>query len=390
MKNLYIMFNDLEEVHLGKDVFLTPYYISKEFKLKLKLIFLETETNKKLDEIYRNAELIRKKFRGNKKSNFFIREYEFFKYIFLNSKKIDNLMLFHLSLKSIFMTIIYKTLYPKGKVYIKSDLNIEGLDKFQNFKINKLKKILRGILIKIFFKKIDLITVETEEVYNKLSEIGFYGEDISKKLDYIPNGFDDELLKSLDIKIKEYKDKENIMITVGRLGSYQKNNEMLLNAIDKVDMKDWKILLIGPFDNKFEQKYNEFIKNNKDKKEKVLLVGNISNKKELFEYYNRAKVFLLTSRWEGFALVYPEALKFGDYILTTDVGGAKDITENSKVGKVIPIEDFKILKEEIEKIIKDKINLEQKYNESLKLSEENFLWSNIIKNSKKMKKIFGE
>lgn len=69
----------------------------------------------------------------------------------------------------------------------------------------------------------------------------------------------------------------------------------------------------------------------------VILVGNIENKNLLYDYYNRAKVFLLTSRLEGFAIVYPEALKFGNYIITTDVGGAKDITNNGQIGIVTEI-----------------------------------------------------
>lgn len=390
MKNLTLIFNDVEDAHLGKDVFLTPYYIAREYNLKLNVVFPSTETNRNLTSNYRGAKFIRKKFLYTTKKISILRELNFYIYIFFNNKKIDNLMLFHLSLKSMLQTILYKYLNPKGKCYVKLDININGLNNCQNYKINNLKRRIFMKIVNLFFKKVDLISCETLEIYQKIISKGLYGINIKDKLDYIPNGFDDELLKNLDIKIKAYKEKENIMITVGRLGSYEKNNEMLLNAIDKVDIKDWKILLIGPFDDKFEQKYNEFIRNNKDKKTKVLLVGNISDKKKLFEYYNKAKVFILTSRSEGFALVYPEALKFGDYILTTDVGGAKDITENSKVGKIIPVEEPKILKEEIEKIIKNKINLQKKYEESLKLSEKNFLWSNIIKKSKKMKELFDK
>ena len=35
------------------------------------------------------------------------------------------------------------------------------------------------------------------------------------------------------------------MITVGRLGTYQKNTEMLLNALDLMELRDWKVYLIG-------------------------------------------------------------------------------------------------------------------------------------------------
>lgn len=73
----------------------------------------------------------------------------------------------------------------------------------------------------------------------------------------------------------------------------------------------------------------------------MILVGNISNRELLYDYYNRAKVFILTSRWEGFAIVYPEALRFGNYIITTDVGGARDIAENTKLGSIIEVGNSK-------------------------------------------------
>ena len=61
----------------------------------------------------------------------------------------------------------------------------------------------------------------------------------------MPNGFDEETLKTLSIVEKDFGHKENIMITVGRLGTYQKNTEMLLNALDLMELRDWKVYLIG-------------------------------------------------------------------------------------------------------------------------------------------------
>ena len=93
-------------------------------------------------------------------------------------------------------------------------------------------------------------------------------------------------------------------------------------------------------------------------------------------------MFLLTSRWEGFALVYPEALKFGNYIITTDVGGAKDITDNGQIGVIVKIEDERQYKKEILKVINGEINFKEKYLKSLEWSNRNFLWSNIVRHEK--------
>ena len=74
------------------------------------------------------------------------------------------------------------------------------------------------------------------------------GIDISSKLFYMPNGFDEDMIKHLDINVKEYSDKENVMITVGRLGTNQKNTELFLKAVENIDLKDWVIYLIGDID----------------------------------------------------------------------------------------------------------------------------------------------
>ncbi len=243
---------------------------------------------------------------------------------------------------------------------------------------NYCKKIFLQLLI----KKIDLISCETKECFDEIRENGLCNFDISDKLAYIPNGFDEDYLIENNIKVKKFEEKENIMITVGRIGAEQKNNEMLLKVIDKMELKDWKIYIIGSYTKEFKEYCDDFIKNDPDKKDKVILVGNIEDKNLLYDYYNRAKVFLLTSRWEGFAIVYPEALRLGNYIITTDVGGAKDITNNGEIGVVTEIENEEQYKKEILKVINKEINLKDKYNQSLKWSEEKFLWNNIVKHEK--------
>lgn len=201
---------------------------------------------------------------------------------------------------------------------------------------------------------------------------------------YISNGFDNE---DYSEKIA-FEEKENIMITVGRLGTYQKNTEMLLQSLEKLDLKNWKILLIGPYDKNFKNKYMEFLKRNNDKKDKIILVGNINNREKLYEIYKKSKVLILTSRREGFPLVYPEALRFGNYIITTKVSGAEDITNYNKIGKIIEIEDSNALNNELVKVIGGQIDLKKKYELSIEWSKKNFIWERILKNSEIRKRLF--
>src|SRR5690606_17243301 len=66
--------------------------------------------------------------------------------------------------------------------------------------------------------------------------------DLAEKFIHIPNG----VSKVKGVEILEFKGKENIIITVGRIGTYQKNNQMMLEALSGLNLQDWKIYFIGP------------------------------------------------------------------------------------------------------------------------------------------------
>ena len=147
-------------------------------------------------------------------------------------------------------------------------------------------------------------------------------------------------------------------------------------------------MLIGPYDEKFENMYTEFLKRNNSKKDKIILIGNIEKREELYDFYKKSKCFILTSRYESFGIVLVEAIGFGNYIITTDVGAARDITNHGKIGKIIEREDSEALRNELIRVIEGQIDLEKKYEISLKWSKKNFTWERILKNVEIRKKLF--
>ncbi|MHD0316663.1 glycosyltransferase family 4 protein [Fusobacterium sp. THCT1E2] len=385
MKKNIVMFsteNKFEKYRLYKDSGLITYYLGKEYNHNS--IFFCCNVTKILPSNFRSMKIIEERLTLKSCEMFPIyRGFEIKRYTFLikNIKNIDFLLIFQFSRHKILFIFLYKLLNKKGKIYIKLDATLEYI-KRSNKNDKKLIDKFSNYFIKKALNKVELFSCETKECFDEIEKNGLYNFDISDKLAHIQNGFDEDYLIENNIKIKKFEEKENIMITVGRIGSEEKNNEMLLNVIEKMNLKNWKIYIIGSYTKKFKKYYDDFIKNDPDKKDKVILVGNIEDKNLLYDYYNRAKVFLLTSRWEGFALVYPEALKFGNYIITTDVGGAKDITDNGQIGVIVKIEDEKQYKKEILKVINGEINFKEKYLKSLEWSNRNFLWSNIVKHEK--------
>jgi glycosyltransferase involved in cell wall biosynthesis len=129
--------------------------------------------------------------------------------------------------------------------------------------------------------------------------------------------------------------KENIILTVGRIGTAPKNNEELLSAFVKVSevLSEWSLRLVGPIEPKFQTYINEYFSQHPHLKGRVVFKGAITDKTELYNEYARAKVFALTSRSEGGTPnVYAEALFHGCMFVTSDIDASDDITNYGELG----------------------------------------------------------
>lgn len=194
------------------------------------------------------------------------------------------------------------------------------------------------------------------------------------KFMFIPNGFDEKLLGRLAIEERSFEEKDNLMITVGRLADPVKNTDMLLRALARTDLKGWKFCLIGPCDAVLEERAEQFFRDHPQKRRSVVFTGPIYDKKELWEYYNRSKVFVLTSRGESSAIVLGESKRFRNYIITTDVGSARDLIGDGRFGEYIPQDDDVELARRLQNVIDGRTDIDIYGN--WKSSE--IAWENVL------------
>lgn len=359
-----LIFNDVDESHLGKDVFLVPYYWCKINQSVGSIIYPEKDGFSKLQEYHRGIQLISlKKYLKRSKKSYWISALI---YLLRNARTIDTLMQFHFSDNTLYIGNFYKLLNPKGFLYIKCDgeywldtvlTNVETQRGFAG----KIKRHMFNRLL----RKVDLITIETERGYEKLQSRNYCSVNLKDKAHLLENGFDEDLMKDQSIRETPFMEKENLIITVGRLGTWDKNTELILEAAKDISFNQWKIVLIGPIEPLFQRKIDKFFFDHPHLKERIVFTGSISNKKELWEWYNRAKVYLLTSRNESFALVLMEAYRFNNYIVSTDVGWAQTAI-NKSFGEIIPQEDAVILRNTLQHIIENDIDIIKK--QSLKIN----------------------
>ncbi len=379
---------EFEYTWLGKDNGMIPIYMSEKLGYNSKILTVNLKND--LPDNERGVEFIKVKRKFSFLSNFaywtkLVKRYNIFKYLIKNAKNIDVLMLFHVSRCSYWYAYFYKKLNPNGFVYVKADFNLAVYQKEWNI-VNSKPESFRE-----FFRKrresteynkrkklipmTDLISYESLEAYEFMKD-SYAGIDTKGKTIYLPNGFDDEIIDK--IKVRTLEEKENIILTVGRLGTEPKNTELLLKTLKEIDLKNWKVYLVGSIDKKFINYKENFFRENPQLIDKIIFTGEIKDREELYSYYNRAKVFVLPSKWESFGIVMVEAMAFGNYIITSNTCAAKDITNNNEIGRIIEIDSKKELEEEITKVIFGKINLNEKYEKTLNYVL-NFKYSNLIK-----------
>ena len=288
---------------------------------------------------------------------------EAFRYLRKYARKIDVLHLFFIKF-SIPYGLAYKILHPKGILYVKADMNVNAViaeDK-------KRLAFIRCFVYRIYLRHIvDVISVESTKGYDYLkNKYGLSG----KKLLYLPNGIDDRFLRPS----KPFGDKSDTIITVGRIGTYQKNTEFLLEAAKSVEWKgDWKLKIIGPIEQSFEPAIESFYEET-GLKDRVIFTGAINERDKLFDEYDDAKVFCLTSRYESFGFVLIEAQMYGNYLISTDVCSLKDFTEDGKYGKTVGTPQE--MADEINRIISDQSKIESPC-EQAKAHAGQYRWSKV-------------
>lgn len=369
-KNITLLWRKLNSLEFGKDVVLVPYYLGQALGYQVEICCGYSE------------EIATQISKRQKKDLHFVRRplgYKplqripiYVKYLWQNASRINLLMCFHWRLETFVNILLYKILNRDGLIYVK--LDTESGKEWDLSRCSFIGRTILKIIYNSCLSKVNVISCETSQPYNSLCHNKYFGDQLRKKLVLMPNAFDEAHLNILRIKERMYDEKENLMITVGRLGTSQKNTEMLLKALEDVDLKEWKFCFIGPIENDFNSIIEQFYKNYPSKRKQIIFKGKIDNKKELWEWYNKAKIFVSTSRRESYGLVLNEAKRFRNYIISTRTGAAEDLIEQEKYGYFIEQEDNIGLSNILSQIVNKQINIDVYHNyDSQKLSYQNMI-----------------
>lgn len=241
-------------------------------------------------------------------------------YIDAHAVEMDLLILHGARYEYIPLVDLYKTLRPDGKIYLATDMNTNWASKIAH----------EEPAYKNFLQSCDVVAASCRATQKYLSAKW------RVTVNLIRNGWYNFPKVSFD---NLFEQKENIILTVGRIGTAQKRNEDMLAAFAKVasELPDWSVRLVGGIDNKFKSYIEKFFEAHPELKERITFTGQINDKIELAEEYKRAKIFCMTSTFEGAPNVAAEALFGGDFIVTSAVDAASDMIDDNKCGRVFPI-----------------------------------------------------
>lgn len=168
------------------------------------------------------------------------------------------------------------------------------------------------------------------------------------KLDFVYN----PLVYNEAITQEEREMKDNTVLVVGRLSERHKKISRILEAWKCVEQdkrfSDWKLQIVG--DGEDRKLYENIIQ--EDSLKRVEMLGF----KQPLPYYKKAKIFLMTSAYEGFGMTLVEAQQNAVALLVMDsYESLHEIVENGENGVLVKDGDVAEFTEKLKLLMSDEI-----------------------------------
>lgn len=153
--------------------------------------------------------------------------------------------------------------------------------------------------------------------------------------------------------VKEIPHKEKIILATGRLDVWNvKGFDNLIRAWGRIanQYPEWKLIIAG-----------EGHKNSKDYLGKLVKEEHVENTvsfpgfcDNIIDYYKKASIFVLSSRYEGFGMALTEAMSQGCACIACDFNGRqREIIQNDNQGIICSNDNYMELADAIKRMIDD-------------------------------------
>ena len=238
----------------------------------------------------------------------------FFPFIKVIRSNKPNFLIAHL------ITSLPLTVMKLLKTNTKFILRISGMPKLN---------LLRRSFWKIVATRLYMVTSPSIELMNKLININLFDKN---KISFLPDAIIDikQFISKKNSEIKNFQNfnKKRIIFAAGRL-TKQKNFSYLINEFSIFLKKNNEFVLLilgdGEERNKLEKQIIE-----KKLQKNVYLIGHVNN---VFKYFKKGEVFILSSLWEEVGFVMVEAALTNLFIISSNCpNGPTEFLSEGKYG----------------------------------------------------------
>ena len=224
------------------------------------------------------------------------------------------------------------------------------------------RKYISKLLVKIFYHRIDYVISQSIGMKEDLiKNFGFKGSKVFVINNPLSMHFESEISKDIDFIKKDYD-----FLFVGRF-EHQKGLKMLIDAFDQLDA-NFKLFLVGEGSEK--RILQEYISSKK--LDNRIFIKQFSE--DIIPIYNRSKVSVLSSYYEGFPNVLIESIACGTPVVSFDMpSGADEIIQDDINGYLVDYLDVDSFALAMHKAVLKKWNYNDVKKTALKYKSNNIL-----------------
>jgi glycosyltransferase involved in cell wall biosynthesis len=365
------LFTPAQNTHLIKDVGQIPAFMHRLFGFQSELVCYRNDQDYSYtDTEAKGLQLVFLKSTGKR----FFLENAVIQYLQEHARSIDVLNLYHLDRDTFYYGNLYKKLNPKGFLYCKLDLYNEFLESGKKrHSVNLFKNAVFRRWEKKFIGRTDLFSVENQLGMQLMKQ---RYPALSRKIIYLPNGVNSDFIDTLFTSPAE---KEPIILIMSRIGDAIKNHEILLRVIPRLGLKEWKVVFAGPMVQRFKPKVAAFFSEFPQLREKVIFTGPVTDRREVYNWYRRARVTCLTSRHESFGIALAEGLFFGNYLVGTEgMSSFQELSDSEKYGEQLPFNDDQALLQCLQTIIDSPQKVDNLREDAMRFARSRFTWPVLV------------
>lgn len=256
-------------------------------------------------------------------------------------------------------------LFLKKRIIIREATTFDGFYKEKSNLLEVIKSRLLLKLVKIMYPTANEIIANSNDTANDIKK---HISTTKDNITVISNPLINENILVQSNETVNDKDFLNTtsprIISIGRL-VYQKNYQHLIKSFNlvKKTLPTASLIILGkgPQETELKELSKHFRMQND-----IHFLGFVDNP---YKYLKKADVFVLSSIFEGFGNVIVEALAVGTPVVSTDCsGGPREILDNGKFGKLVPVDDEVAMAEAIIQTLKTTIDKETLIERSMHFS----------------------